>query len=324
MPTNQEAKEVAEHIASRLHQHNTNSGNPQQSSIPHLVLEIAVESLKIHRLHLEERVRQSRAAMPKKSDSRKGMNRAESERRGHGHRERDSQQRRHSSSVQGEPVHRLHTPSPRAGRVEVPNPPSNTPVPASPPGERRKRRRRMSPIGNPPTYQPKMGLTLGFGTLVRNCIEYEARRIGKEQRRKERRGRRDERTRKPSERETQEELEKAHGSVAQATGHEPRRSSDPPTSGSRSRRLGANRFRPNGKSAPPVGPGGKYRPAQLYYGRRDSPHQVESSRQPSAGENPRRGSRRTPNQSILLTVQGPRTATETLASAKIAPRIRNG
>jgi hypothetical protein len=166
-----------------------------------LVLEALVDELRIYRLRCEaERdSRRTGAAM-----SRRGR-RGEQDRSGGGEAECCRSPRKDRRSPirdrNNTPRHRLPTPGP--AQISTPPgtpehmmsgafPPDTVLPPRSytPEPEIEKRRRRSPPMGPVPKYEPKMGLTLGWGTHLMNCVRYVAEEKAKEKRSNERRGRR--------------------------------------------------------------------------------------------------------------------------------------
>jgi hypothetical protein len=169
-----------------------------------LVLEALVDELRIYRLRYEaERdSRRAGAAM-----SRRGR-RCEQDRdmSGGGKAEcsRSPRKDRGRSPVHyrnNTPRHRLPTPGP-ATRSATPGTPEHMMSGALPPSTVlpprsytpepgiEKRRRQSPPMDPVPKYEPKLGLTLGWGTHLMNCVRYVAEEKAKEKRSNARRGRR--------------------------------------------------------------------------------------------------------------------------------------
>lgn len=174
-------EEVAEHVVQRLQQREPGD------SIGILLLETLAEGLRIHRLHMEEQARQARLGEPniqyhgqRQSNSRNLLE--------NGVRRFLERRNQHDPIIQSSNARHdenpLHMMTGGAGSSE-----DHSPAGPSAKSSRSVRGRRSPPLDPPPTYRPRLGLTMGFGSHILDCIKYENERLAKEQRRGERRAR---------------------------------------------------------------------------------------------------------------------------------------
>lgn len=185
------AEERAERVANCLHSRDT------KDSIPRLLLAILAEEIKIHRLHMQERVNQvpPQGCTNQGHEGRwhfgSGRDRLRDRRNGlpAKHQQRDKrQQHRHDLVTENQhtksSTHLTHMMSGGVG-------PSGTPISTDPSAHKQqyRRSRRSPPVGPPPTYKPKPNLTLGFASHVKECLNHEKERREKDARKKERRAR---------------------------------------------------------------------------------------------------------------------------------------
>jgi hypothetical protein len=176
MPSPEEAPAAADRIIARLQNYQPGG------SIVRLLLEIFLEELRAHRLHMEERNQQQR---PEKS----------------------------AKPARPHPIYHKaqhHGPEPSNHRPEVPPAedkysmsggagPPGTPIPLDtsrhdrhdPVSDPRRghRGRRSPPIGPHPMYKPSSGPLRGLGTYAMECIKYNKEKEAKKERRRERRAR---------------------------------------------------------------------------------------------------------------------------------------
>lgn len=191
-----------EEVQERVRTHLNTRKDRSKDSIWRLLLEGLVEELRIYRIRCGE-------------EKRSRMRRSEQQRR-HSKRDGDHRNRSHEGE-RGRSLKRYRDRS-RNGRLatQAPRPETAQDSPfmmsggAGPPGTAiptpreedddigmettsadRISRRRSPSLGTPPTYKPRLGLTLGFGTHLKNCIKYVAEENEKKARRVDRRQRRD-------------------------------------------------------------------------------------------------------------------------------------
>lgn len=191
-------EEVQERVRAHLDTRKDRSGD----SIWRLLLEGLVEELRIYRIRCgeEKRSRMRRSERHRRRSERDGGRRSRSQEGQRGrspvrHRDRSWNGRPATQAPRSEPAQ--DSPFMMSGGAGPPGTAIPTPreedddtgmetTPAD-----QNCRRRSPPMGPPPTYKPRLGLTLGFGTHLKNCIKYVAEENEKKARRVERRQRRD-------------------------------------------------------------------------------------------------------------------------------------